>query len=111
MTPHEIELALALRHNVSMLPGSSQKRFARDIAHIAATDPTREITLRQRHYMELMAWRYRRQLPNHLVPHTKPLDLPPARKEPKAKSRVARVSRTEMAEMQPTLPGIARGLP
>jgi hypothetical protein len=67
MTPHEIELALALRHNVSMLPGSSQKRFARDIAHIA-----------------------------------------PARKEPKAKSRAARVNRTEMAEMQPMFPGIAR---
>ena len=73
MTPHEIELALALRHNVGMLPGSSQKRFARDIAHIAATEPASDITLRQRHYMELLAWKYRRQLPHHLVPHAKPL--------------------------------------
>jgi hypothetical protein len=105
MTPHEIELALALRHNVGMLPGSSQKRFARDIAHIAATDPTREITLRQRHYIELMAWRYRRQLPAHLIPHAKPFDLPPARKEPKPSRR--KVDQAEMA-LTPMLRGIVR---
>ena len=103
VTPHEIELALALRHNVGYLPGSSQKRFARDIAHIAATDPTREITLRQRHYMELMAWRYRRQLPSHLIPHAKPLNLPPARKEPKQSRRKA--NQVELPLM-PRLPGL-----
>lgn len=106
MTPHEIELALALRHNVGMLPGSSQKRFARDIAHIAATEPARDITLRQRHYMELLAWKYRRQLPHHLVPHAKPLDLPPPRKEPKAKNRRASVNQTEMALDTPLLSGM-----
>lgn len=33
--------------------------------------------------MELMAWRYRRQLPEQFVPHAKPLDLPAPIKPPK----------------------------
>jgi hypothetical protein len=75
MTQYEIELATHLGR-LSYSPGSAQKRFARDIAFHAATMPDKEISLRQRHDMELMAWRYRRQLPSHFVPKTKPLDLP-----------------------------------
>lgn len=75
MTEHEIALATHLG-GCSFLPGTSMKRFCKDLAWLAANNPTQEITLRQRHYMELMAWRFRRQLPRHLVPHSKPLDLP-----------------------------------
>lgn len=82
MTPYEIELAHAL-HACTYPPGSPPKRFAREMAFLATHSPEREITLRQRHYMEINAWRYRRQMPAHLVPESKPLDLPPKRPKPK----------------------------
>jgi hypothetical protein len=82
MTPFEIRLATALA-NCSFLPGSSQKRFCRNMGDIARLSPDKELSLRQRHYMELMAWRYRRQLPEDCVPHAKPLDLPAVVKPPK----------------------------
>jgi hypothetical protein len=82
MTPHEIELAKALGA-CSYPPATSQKRFARDISFLAANDPARELSDRQRHYMEIMAWRYRRQLPQGLVPERKPLDLPPKIRAPR----------------------------
>jgi hypothetical protein len=75
MTPYEIELAKAL-WCCSFLPGSSHKRFCRNMAETATHKPDHELSLRQLHYMELMAWRYRRQLPREFVPHQKPLDLP-----------------------------------
>jgi hypothetical protein len=86
MTEHEITLARALA-SCGMLPGSSIKRFVRSMAHQADHEPLKDISLRQRHYMELAAWRFRRQLPPHLVPHCKPLNLPPAvRRLPAAKA-------------------------
>ena len=84
MTEYEIRLAKALA-NCSFLPGSSQKRFCRNMGDIARLSPEKELSLRQRHYMELMAWRYRRQLKSEFVPHSKPLDLPRAVKEPKVR--------------------------
>lgn len=85
MTPHEIELATELDGC-----GFVGRRFARDMAHLARTNPNAELNLRQRHYMEILAWRYRRQLPEHLVPERKPPDLPKRRKEHKPKpARVA----------------------
>ena len=83
MTEFEIRLAAALA-NCSFLPGSNQKRFCRNMGDIARLSPDKELSLRQRHYMELMAWRYRRQLKAEFVPHSKPLDLPHRVKEPKA---------------------------
>lgn len=71
MTPHEIELALALKGL-----GWVGSRFTGSIAYMAVVDPQRELSLRQRHYMEIMAWRYRRQLPRHLQPDEKPLNMP-----------------------------------
>ena len=50
---------------------------------IARLSPDKELSLRQRHYLELMAWRYRRQLPDDCVPHAKPLNLPAVVKPPK----------------------------
>lgn len=82
MTPFEIRLAKALA-NCSFLPATSQKRFCRNMGEIAEHSPDKELSLRQRHYMELMAWRYRRQLPEDCIPHAKPLDLPRPVKPPK----------------------------
>jgi hypothetical protein len=82
VTEHEIALAKALGC-CSFPPATSQKRFARNMAFLAEHDPRREISQRQRHYLELMAWRYRRQLPRDLVPLNKPLDLPAKRREEK----------------------------
>ena len=82
MTKHEIELATALA-SCTFLPGISHKRFARNMADAARNLPDQEISLRARHYMEILAWRYRRQMPAHLVPERKPLDLPPAQKPPR----------------------------
>ena len=84
MTEYEIRLATALA-NCSFLPGSSQNRFCRNMGDIARLSPDKELSLRQRHNMELMAWRYRRQLKAEFVPHAKPLDLPRAVKEPKVR--------------------------
>ena len=97
MTEHEIALAKALA-GCTYPPGISHKRFARNIAFVAQYSPEKEISLRQRHYMELMAWRYRRQMPHPLVPPSKPLDLPPLIKEKKAKQ-----SKTAAVEQQGTL--------
>jgi hypothetical protein len=75
MTQFEIELATALA-NCSFLLGSSQKRFCRNMGDLAKYSPEKELSLRQRHYMEIMAWRYRRQLSERFIPHSKPLNLP-----------------------------------
>jgi hypothetical protein len=84
MTYAEIELAKALG-SCSYPPGTSQKRFARDILFLAENDPDKELSDRQRHYMQLMAWRYRRQMPSRLVPERQPDDLPPQPKVSKRK--------------------------
>ena len=97
MTPHEIRLALAL-DACTYPPGCGPKRFARDVAYTAATDPSRELTLRQRHYMEILAWTYRRQMPRDLIPEKKPPDLPAKMKPPK-KERV-RKERTQEEELR-----------
>lgn len=78
MTEHEIELALELDGC-----GVTGHRFMRDMAFLARHKPEQELNLRQRHYMEILAWRYRRQLPGHLVPDQKPLDMPRKAKPPK----------------------------
>lgn len=97
VTEFEIRLANALS-TCSFLPGSSYKRFCRNMADIARLSPEKEISLRQRHFMELMAWRYRRQLSNDLVPLSKPLNLPrpikaakPAKPKPEPKSQQERL--------------------
>jgi hypothetical protein len=94
MTEHEITLAKALGR-CSFMPGTNQKRFARDLAFVAENDPSREITERQRYYMELMAWRYRRQIPSSLVPDRKPPDLPPKRRQPKARKETPATVQTD----------------
>ena len=97
MTSGEIELAKALG-NCSYPPGTSQKRFALDILFLAENNPDKELSDRQRSYMQLMAWRYRRQMPSRLVPERKPADLPP---KPKASKR-KKVEEIQV-DMNPTL--------
>lgn len=97
MTPHEIELTRALA-SCSMMPGTSHKRFVRNLAFVAEHEPAREISLRQRHYLELMAWRYRKQLPRSLVPDSRPLDLPPKRKPEKAAKTTRKDLKSEAPE-------------
>ena len=81
MTPDEIALALALGR-CSYPPATANKRFAGNMAFLAKNSPGKELSERQRHYMQQMAWRYRRQLPAHLVPLNKPGDLPPKERPP-----------------------------
>jgi len=83
MTEHEIELAKALNR----CSGWIGAYFIQNVAAQADLLPQTELSLRQRHYMEILAWRYRKQLPAHLIPEGKPLSLPPrARKEPRRKN-------------------------
>lgn len=87
MTPFEIELAGAL----GRVSGWVGARFLDSVSHMAKNAPEAELSLRQRHYMEIMAWRYRRQLADHLVPHQKPLPMPrgaPVPKEPRKSKAV-----------------------
>lgn len=79
MTPDEIALATALG-NCSLPLYSAAKRFCRQMAETARYKPDHEISDRQRHYMQMMAWRFRRQLPARFVPKNKPADLPPKEK-------------------------------
>lgn len=73
MTPQEREIAINL-DRCTYLPGSFEKRFARDMAFFAQNDPDREMTARQRSWMLTQLKRYRRQIPNtyekykHLIP-------------------------------------------
>lgn len=76
MTDHEIRLAEALGQ-CSFLPGHPHKRFVRDMVAIARRSPDKELTPRQREYLDILAWRYRRQIPGSLVPGGKPADLLP----------------------------------
>lgn len=98
MTDHQRAVALALGQ-CSFLPASAQKRFCRDLAYVAEHSPDKELSPRQAHYMQIMAWRYRRQMPAHLVPAEKPADLPPP--EPKPSRRAAK--KAEAKEREPEL--------
>jgi hypothetical protein len=63
MTADEIRIVEAL-YGCSFSPGSSQKRFVRQIFH---RDRAKPLTDRQRAYLWAIAWSWRRQLPGSLV--------------------------------------------
>lgn len=65
-TERELRICKALEH-VSMPPATSQKRFARQIAFVAANNPQIGITEKQAGYLRQLAWRFRRQMPADLV--------------------------------------------
>ena len=63
MTPDEIAIAAALAA-CRFVPGSSPKRFVRQMA---ARDATKPLSERQAAYLWAIAWSWRRQLPQNLV--------------------------------------------
>ena len=63
MTPDEVRIIEAL-HGCSFAPGSSQKRFVRQMY---ARDRRKPLTDRQRSYLWAIGWSWRRQLPQQLV--------------------------------------------
>lgn len=80
MTPEQIEIAKALGQ-VTYRPASSEKRFAKNVAFLAEHSPELPISGRQDAFMRQLAWRFRRQMPERLVPPQKP--------EPMAKRQTA----------------------
>ncbi len=82
MTPHEIELSIALG-NCALGAGTRMRRFVWNMDASARSSPGIELTVRQRYYLELMAWRLRRQLAPHLIPNAKPPRLPPKKIPPR----------------------------
>lgn len=67
MTPDQAAVAEALSR-CTFLRGSHDKRFARDLAAYIYLD----LTERQAAHLNRLAWKYRRQMPAHLVPKEKP---------------------------------------
>jgi hypothetical protein len=63
MTADEIRIVQAL-YGCSFLPGSTQKRFVRQMFH---RDRAKPLTDRQKAYLWAIAWSWRRQLPGVLV--------------------------------------------
>ncbi len=63
MSPDEIRIVEAL-YGCSFCPGSSQKRFVRQMF---GRDRSKPLTDRQRAYLWAIAWSWRRQLPRELV--------------------------------------------
>lgn len=99
MTPHEIELAAALNSTGGFLG----RRF---IVSVAAMAHTVELTERQRYYLEMLAWTYRRQIAPHLVPDAKPPALPKKSKPEKP----AKVSAKPQREPDLSEPAAMRDL-
>lgn len=61
MTPYQITIAKKLQQ-CSFLPGSFDKRFARDIAFLATNSPDKELTEKQAACLDRLVYRYRRQI-------------------------------------------------
>jgi hypothetical protein len=70
MTGLERDTALALS-NCTFLPASHDKRFARDIAHLATAGL--DLSERQSAHLFRLAGKYRRQMPAGLVPVERPI--------------------------------------
>lgn len=66
MTPRELAICRAFK-NVSFQLGSSHKRFARDMMHMAEHAPEKELTAKQATYLAQVAYKYRRQMPSQLA--------------------------------------------
>jgi hypothetical protein len=74
-TEKEHKQALALAR-CRFLPASPDKRFARDIVTLSTADAAAErpvgITERQAEHLQRLCWKYRRQIPEDLVPASAP---------------------------------------
>lgn len=67
MTDEQRKIAAAL-WRCTFLPGSHDKRFARDMAARAAMASPPDLTEKQAAHLARLAYKYRRQMPAHLVP-------------------------------------------
>lgn len=69
MTEEQRELALALApQKIPYFPGTRQKSFATDMAVMAASPgSTKKITQGQHRYLCLLAEKYRRHVPTHVL--------------------------------------------
>lgn len=72
MSPAQADIAKALGR-CTFMPGTSQKRFAKDIAYVAEYAPETVLTEKQDRYLRVLAWTMRRQMPASLVPAEKPV--------------------------------------
>lgn len=59
----------------TMCPGSWEKRFSRDMASIATARPEMILTSKQIEWLNKLSWRFRRQMPSHLVPAQDPGEI------------------------------------
>jgi hypothetical protein len=84
VTEYERDLCIALG-GCSLPLGTRMKRFVLDMAGAARNRPEIEVTARQRYYLELMAWRLRRQLPKRFIPDQAPPPLPKVKKAARKK--------------------------
>lgn len=66
MTPAMIGIARHLGR-CTFLPGSWDKRFARDIAALAEHSPDKDLTDRQAAHLLRLTHKYRRQMPTQIV--------------------------------------------
>lgn len=66
MTPEQQTFARAL-NRCTFVPGIGVKRFARDMVHLADTDPGRTLTPAQSEYLRTAVIRYRKQIPRDVV--------------------------------------------
>ena len=71
MSPEQVEIALALWSGVVYLPGSFDKRFARNISAIASSSPEKELSEKQAEWLFRLLFKYRKQLPELYLKHSK----------------------------------------
>ncbi len=72
MTDHQVLLIQALER-CSFLPASPDKRFVRQMATRSRKQAPPALTEKQAAFLDGLAWRYRRQIPDYLVPARAPV--------------------------------------
>lgn len=66
MTPRQKQIIQALK-SVTFPPATNQKRFAKNMIFLCDHSPERELSPKQEAYLQILAWRYRRQMPADLA--------------------------------------------
>lgn len=102
MTPYERDLIEAL-DACSIFQATRAARFVRDLAGVARLEPDRTVSVRERALLEILAWRFRRQMPERFVPERRPPDLPKRPRVARRRSPRA-IQRTAARDAQARLP-------
>lgn len=66
VTERELAIVTAFK-DVTFALGTSQKRFAQNMMFLAEHSPNKDLSEKQRRYLTILAWRYRRQMPATLA--------------------------------------------